>query len=182
MSEQQIAAVEAYFLELQGRICAQLEDEDGSDRSFVVDSWKRNEGGGGCSRVLRDGLVFEQAGVNYSRVRGDKLPSAASALRPELAGRPFQALGISLVIHPRNPYVPSAHCNVRFFQAGGTDESRDGRGRAKQDARADESRDGRGKAKQAGIVPDNPLHSRHPWRSDARAETPSLRTFMNNPG
>ena len=155
MSEQQIAAVEAYFLELQERICAELEDEDGGGRSFVADSWPRNEGGGGCSRVLRDGLVFEQAGVNYSHVKGEKLPSAASALRPELAGRPFQALGVSLVIHPRNPYVPSAHCNVRYFQAGGTDESRDGRGtspgmdeversrmrepRAKQDARADEA-------------------------------------------
>ena len=119
MSEQRIAAVEAYFLQLQEGICTALEEEDGGGRPFVTDSWQRNEGGGGCSRVLRDGLVFEQAGVNYSHVRGERLPSAASALRPELAGRPFQALGVSLVIHPRNPYVPSSHCNVRFFQAGG---------------------------------------------------------------
>jgi coproporphyrinogen III oxidase len=119
VSEQQIAAVEAYFLQLQEVICTALEEEDGGGRPFVADAWQRNEGGGGCSRVLRDGLVFEQAGVNYSHVRGERLPSAASALRPELAGRPFQALGVSLVIHPRNPYVPSSHCNVRFFQAGG---------------------------------------------------------------
>ena len=123
MSEQRIAAVEAYFLQLQEVICAALEDEDGGGRPLVADSWQRDEGGGGCSRVLRDGLVFEQAGVNYSHVRGESLPSAASALRPELAGRPFQALGVSLVIHPRNPYVPSSHCNVRFFQAGGSDEA-----------------------------------------------------------
>ncbi|GMQ95837.1 MAG: oxygen-dependent coproporphyrinogen oxidase [Gammaproteobacteria bacterium] len=123
MSEQRIAAVEAYFLHLQGVICTALENEDGGSRPFVADSWQRDEGGGGCSRVLRDGLVFEQAGVNYSHVRGESLPSAASALRPELAGRPFQALGVSLVIHPRNPYVPSSHCNVRFFQAGGGNEA-----------------------------------------------------------
>jgi coproporphyrinogen III oxidase len=123
VSEQRIAAVEAYFLQLQERICAALEEEDGGGRPFVADSWQRDEGGGGCSRVLRDGLVFEQAGVNYSHVRGERLPSAASALRPELAGRPFQALGVSLVIHPRNPYVPSSHCNVRFFRAGGSDEA-----------------------------------------------------------
>ncbi len=122
MSEQQIAAVEAYFLGLQEGICAALEEEDGGGRPFVADSWQRDEGGGGCSRVLRDGRVFEQAGVSYSQVRGERLPSAASALRPELAGRPFQALGVSLVIHPRNPYVPSSHCNVRYFQAGGGDE------------------------------------------------------------
>ena len=123
MSEQQIAAVEAYFLQLQEVICAALEDEDGGGSPFVADWWQRDEGGGGCSRVLRDGLVFEQAGVNYSYVSGESLPSAASALRPELAGRPFQALGVSLVIHPRNPYVPSSHCNVRFFQAGGRHEA-----------------------------------------------------------
>lgn len=122
MSERQIAAVEAYLLELQERVCAELEDEDGGG-SFATDRWRREEGGGGCSRVLRDGLTFEQAGVNYSHVSGGRLPAAASALRPELAGLPFQALGVSLVIHPCNPYVPSAHCNVRFFQAGDMGEA-----------------------------------------------------------
>ncbi len=121
MSDQQIPAVEAYFLELQERLCTELEEEDGG-QGFATDRWQRDEGGGGCSRVLRDGLVFEQAGVNYSHVTGAALPDTASALRPELAGRPFQALGVSLVIHPRNPYVPTSHCNVRFFQAGGGDE------------------------------------------------------------
>ena len=122
MSEQQIPAVEAYFLALQERLCGELEDEDGGGKAFATDSWQRDEGGGGCSRVLRDGLVFEAAGVNFSHVRGENLPSAASRLRPELAGRPFQALGVSLVIHPRNPYVPTAHCNVRYFQADGAQE------------------------------------------------------------
>ncbi len=170
MSEQQIAAVEAYFLGLQEGICAQLEDEDGGGRPFVADAWQRDDGGGGCSRVLRDGLVFEQAGVNYSHVMGKKLPSAASAQRPELAGRPFQALGVSLVIHPHNPYVPSVHCNVRYFQAAGTNASGDGRGTSPGMDEVERSRMPEPRAKQAGIVPDNPLHSRHPWRSDARAE------------
>ncbi len=122
MSEQQIPAVEAYFLALQERLCSELEDEDGGGKAFATDSWQRDEGGGGRSRVLRDGLVFEAAGVNFSHVRGENLPSAASRLRPELAGRPFQALGVSLVIHPSNPYVPTAHCNVRYFQADGAQE------------------------------------------------------------
>jgi coproporphyrinogen III oxidase len=121
-SGQGIAAVQAYFLELQDSVCAALEAEDGS-ASFVSDDWQREEGGGGSTRVLRDGHVFETAGVNFSHVNGRQLPSAASALRPELAGLPFQALGVSLVIHPRNPYVPTCHCNVRYFQAG---EAEDG--------------------------------------------------------
>ena len=87
MSEQQIPAVEAYFLALQERLCSELEDEDGGGKAFATDSWQRDEGGGGCSRVLRDGLVCEAAGVNFSHVRGENLPSAASRLRPELAGR-----------------------------------------------------------------------------------------------
>lgn len=120
---QQLAAVEACFQALQERICAALEAEDG-DGSFLADEWQREEGGGGSTRVLRDGRVFEQAGVNYSHVSGRQLPGAASALRPELAGLPFQALGVSLVIHPRNPYVPTAHCNVRYFQAGEGNETR----------------------------------------------------------
>jgi len=122
MSDAHIADVEAYFLALQDTICAALEQQDGA-ASFVADRWQRDEGGGGCSRILRDGQVFESAGVNYSHVSGAKLPDSASALRPELAGRSFQALGVSLVIHPRNPYVPTSHCNVRFLQTGGTNEA-----------------------------------------------------------
>ena len=93
-----------------------LEKEDGKEK-FRDDAWERPEGGGGKSRVLADGAVFEQAGVNFSHVHGKNLPSSATAHRPELAGRSFQALGVSLVIHPRNPYVPTSHCNVRFFIA-----------------------------------------------------------------
>lgn len=122
MSGDQVDTVEAYFLDLQESVCVGLQAQDG-DAAFIADSWQRQEGGGGCSRVLREGRVFEQAGVNFSRVSGRQLPASASALRPELAGRPFQALGVSLVIHPRNPYVPTAHCNVRYFQAGGSDEA-----------------------------------------------------------
>lgn len=123
MGSRQIEAVRAYFRALQESVCAALEEEDGGAERFVADVWQRDEGGGGCSRVLRDGGVFEQAGVNYSHVHGTRLPSSASALRPELASRPFEALGVSLVIHPRNPFVPTAHCNVRYFQAGGDGEA-----------------------------------------------------------
>ncbi len=122
MGGRHIEAVETYFRQLQESVCAGLEAEDGGTSCFVADVWQRDEGGGGCSRVLRDGDVFEQAGVNFSHVHGARLPPAASALRPELAGRPFRALGVSLVIHPRNPFVPSAHCNVRYFHAGADGE------------------------------------------------------------
>lgn len=121
MDEPRIEAVKAYFLALQENICTALEAADGGHQAFAADTWQRPEGGGGCSRVLRDGRVFEQAGVNYSHVHGASLPPAASRRRPQLAGRPFQALGVSLVIHPRNPYVPTSHCNVRYFQAGAAD-------------------------------------------------------------
>jgi coproporphyrinogen III oxidase len=105
------------FLEgLQDRICATIEALDGEGR-FCEDAWTRPAGGGGRSRVLRDGAVFEQAGVNYSHVMGTGLPASATAHRPELAGRSFQAAGVSLVIHPRNPYVPTSHMNVRVFVA-----------------------------------------------------------------
>jgi coproporphyrinogen III oxidase len=105
------------FLEgLQDRICATIETLDGESR-FREDAWTRPAGGGGRSRVLRDGAVFEQAGVNYSHVMGTGLPASATAHRPELAGRSFQAAGVSLVIHPRNPYVPTSHMNVRVFAA-----------------------------------------------------------------
>ena len=108
--------VKAYLLELQDRICQSLEAEDGQGR-FLQDTWTRPEGGGGRTRVLGDGAVFEQAGVGYSHVYGKNMPPSASAHRPELAGRSFQAMGVSLVIHPLNPHVPTSHCNVRFFIA-----------------------------------------------------------------
>jgi len=112
-------AVEDYLRDLQDRICAALQRHDGGD-GFIEDAWTHPDGGGGRSRVLEDGAVFEKAGVNFSRVNGNALPSAASARRPDLAGRPFYAMGVSLVIHPRNPLVPTAHMNVRFFHAGKT--------------------------------------------------------------
>lgn len=116
MSNVDIAAVKAYLLALQDDICQQLAAEDGQ-ASFVEDAWQRPAGGGGRTRVLSKGAVFEQAGVNFSHVLGDQLPASATAHRPELAGRTFQAMGVSLVIHPHNPYVPTSHANVRFFIA-----------------------------------------------------------------
>ncbi len=110
-------AVRAYLLSLQDSICGALEAEDGGAR-FKEDSWTRPEGGGGRSRVLTEGAVFEKAGVGFSHVSGASLPPSATASRPELAGKAFHALGVSLVIHPRNPYVPTSHANVRFFIAG----------------------------------------------------------------
>jgi coproporphyrinogen III oxidase len=110
------AAVRAYLLGLQDRICAAIEAEDGEER-FREESWERAEGGGGRSRVLAEGKVFEQAGVGFSHVFGPGLPASATAHRPELAGRGFEALGVSLVFHPRNPYVPTTHMNVRYFIA-----------------------------------------------------------------
>jgi coproporphyrinogen III oxidase len=104
------------LLGLQDKICLGLEGQDSSVR-FKEDLWEREAGGGGRTRVLEQGDVFEQAGVNFSHVFGNKLPPSATAARPELEGRDFQALGISLVIHPRNPYVPTSHANVRFFIA-----------------------------------------------------------------
>src|SRR5512139_2649318 len=111
-----VKAIKHYLLALQDRICTALEQEDGQQK-FREDAWDRPEGGGGRSRVLSDGAVFEQGGVNFSHVFGKTLPPSATAHRPELAGRGWQALGVSLVIHPRNPYVPTSHMNVRFFIA-----------------------------------------------------------------
>jgi len=111
-----IQAVETYFRFLQEALTAALELED-LGAHFQKDAWKRAEGGGGESRVLRHGALFEQAGVNFSDVRGKQLPPSATAHRPELAGRAWRALGVSLVLHPWNPYVPTAHMNVRFFAA-----------------------------------------------------------------
>ena len=116
MTPERVIAVEAFLRELQDRICAALEAADGSGR-FAEDAWSRVEGGGGRTRVLKDGGVFEQGGVNFSRVSGATLPAAASAHRPELAGRAWTALGVSLVLHPRNPYLPTTHLNVRYFEA-----------------------------------------------------------------
>ncbi len=109
-------AVHDYLLDLQERICAALTAEDGS-AAFREDAWERPGGGGGRTRVMEGGAVFEKGGINFSHVFGDKLPPSASAHRPELAGRGFQAMGVSLVMHPRNPYVPTSHANVRFFLA-----------------------------------------------------------------
>jgi coproporphyrinogen III oxidase len=116
MSLPSLHEVKDYLLGLQERICTELEGEDGQGK-FREDAWQRPEGGGGRTRVLAEGAVFEQAGVNFSHVHGKDLPASATAHRPELAGRSFQALGVSLVIHPRNPYVPTSHANVRFFIA-----------------------------------------------------------------
>lgn len=110
------AAVKAYLLDLQERICAALAEEDGG-AEFVEDCWERTEGGGGRSRVITEGGVIEKGGVNFSHVFGTQMPASATAHRPELAGRAFEAMGVSLVIHPRNPYVPTSHANVRFFIA-----------------------------------------------------------------
>ncbi len=115
-----VTAVEAYLLELQDRICESLESLDGTAR-FVEEQWRRPQGGGGRTRVIADGAVFEKGGVNFSHVQGDALPPSASAQRPELAGRSFRALGVSLVLHPRNPYVPTSHANVRLFVAESPD-------------------------------------------------------------
>ena len=103
------------MIELQEAIVARLEAVDGL--AFMRDAWDRLEGGGGVSRLLEDGDVFERAGVNFSHVFGPGLPPSASALRPELAGRSFQATGISVVLHPRNPHVPTVHMNARLFVA-----------------------------------------------------------------
>ncbi len=111
-----ISRVKTFLLDLQDEICRKLTAEDGGAH-FIEDSWQRPGGGGGRSRVLRDGAVFEQAGVNFSHVHGDQMPASATAHRPELAGCSFEAMGVSLVIHPHNPYVPTSHANVRFFIA-----------------------------------------------------------------
>ena len=111
-----IEKVKQYLLKLQDVISQTLELVDGKG-NFVEDDWQRELGGGGRTRVLTGGKFIEQAGVNFSHVFGGKLPESATAARPELAGRSFQAVGVSLVIHPHNPFVPTTHANVRFFIA-----------------------------------------------------------------
>jgi len=115
-TQETLSKVKHYLMHLQDRICAVLSQEDG-EKSFHEDLWQHTSGGGGRTRILRDGKVFEQAGVNFSHVYGDSLPPAATATRPELAGCRFQAAGVSLVVHPNNPYVPTSHANVRIFIA-----------------------------------------------------------------
>ncbi|MBM7422080.1 oxygen-dependent coproporphyrinogen oxidase [Spongiibacter marinus] len=111
MSTIDIAAVKQYLLDLQDQICTAIEQCDGGAR-FVEDKWER-----GRSRVMTDGALIEKGGVNFSHVQGDSMPASATAHRPELAGRSYQAMGVSLVIHPLNPYLPTSHANVRFFVA-----------------------------------------------------------------
>ena len=113
----QLDPVKDYLQQLQVRITAELEAIDGRAR-FVEDAWRRDGGGGGRSRVLTGGAVFEQAGVGFSHVFGETMPPAATRNRPDLAGKAFQAVGVSLVLHPDNPYVPTTHANFRFFTAG----------------------------------------------------------------
>lgn len=121
-SEQQIAEVSSYLKELQDSICAGLSQIDGNE--FVEDIWQHENGrGGGRTRVLAGGDVIEKGGVNFSHVIGESLPPAATAKRPELTGKSFQAMGVSLVIHPNNPFAPTSHANVRFFIAGSNSES-----------------------------------------------------------
>ncbi len=110
-----IDAVNRFLSGLQEKIVAQLAEADG--KTFLRDAWARAQGGGGITRLLENGNVFERAGINFSHVSGPNLPPSASAARPEFAGRSFQAMGVSLVLHPCNPYVPTVHMNVRFFVA-----------------------------------------------------------------
>ena len=118
MIEPNINAIQDYLLNLQEHICQQLEALD-TKESFIEDVWERTDGlaGGGRTRVLNDGDIIEQGGVNFSHVRGTSMPASATVNRPDLAGRSFEAIGVSLVIHPRNPYAPTCHANVRFFIA-----------------------------------------------------------------
>ena len=107
------STVKAYLQDLQARIVAALEQADG--KPFLSDSWDRPEGGGGTSRIIEEGNVFERGGVGFSHVMGKNLPPSATANRPQIAGRAWEAMGVSLVLHPRNPHVPTVHMNVRFF-------------------------------------------------------------------
>ena len=116
VTREDVANVRTFLLKLQDDIVNSLQAVDGG--TFIRDEWQRPEGGGGISRLIEGGRVIERGGVNFSHVFGTKLPPSATAVRPELAGAKFEAMGVSLVIHPRNPYVPTTHANVRFLQAG----------------------------------------------------------------
>lgn len=115
-----IARVKSWLISLQEHIVTATEKIDG--KSFIRDSWERPEGGGGVSRLIEEGNVLERGGVGFSHVKGMSLPPSAAANRPEVAGQPWEAMGVSLVFHPRNPYAPTAHMNVRFFTTTSTDQ------------------------------------------------------------
>lgn len=114
-------AVKAFLTRLQDDICAAFEQADGTAR-FVEDGWERPEGGGGVTRVIQDGEIFEKGGVNFSHVLGEALPASATANRPELAGKAFEAMGVSVVMHPESPMIPTSHANFRYFTAGAPGE------------------------------------------------------------
>ncbi|MDJ0956610.1 MAG: oxygen-dependent coproporphyrinogen oxidase [Arenicellales bacterium] len=117
-----VEAIRNYLLGLQAEVCANLETiEDG--QRFTQETWTYPQGGGGITRILANGAALEQGGVNFSHIKGPQLPAAATARRPELSGQSFEALGVSLVMHPQNPYVPTSHMNVRFFVAGKQDSA-----------------------------------------------------------
>ena len=115
-TEYNLKPVKEFLKDLQSSITQKLEEVDEKGK-FLIDNWKREEGGGGESRVLTNGNIFEQAGVNFSHVSGTQLPSSATKARPELIDKHYHATGVSLVIHPKNPYIPTTHANVRFFSA-----------------------------------------------------------------
>ena len=119
MQVSQAHTVREYLIQLQSRITQALHDLDGT--AFVVDAWRKPEGemlqGDGITQILEGGPVFERAGCGFSHVTGPKLPPSATQHRPELSGAPFEAMGLSLVFHPRNPYVPTVHMNVRMIVA-----------------------------------------------------------------
>lgn len=117
MERDKLEQSKSFLTDYQAQLCSRLEKLETSGATFESDQWERAEGGGGVSKVLEGGETFEKAGVNFSHVMGEKLPPSATANRPQLAGRPFHATGVSIVIHPRNPYVPTSHANVRFFIA-----------------------------------------------------------------
>lgn len=133
MNLQKLETVKSYLLDLQNRLCESLESQETDQSVFLTDEWTKDQNttstakqsleGGGKSKVLEGGAVLEKAGVNFSHVIGSSLPPSASANRPNLAGRPFHATGVSVVIHPRNPYVPTSHANVRFFLAPARNDS-----------------------------------------------------------
>lgn len=120
MTSLPITRIHHMLQNVQNQIVTALEKIDG--KSFLTEQWDRPEGGGGITRLIEEGNIFERGGVNFSHVKGDHLPPSAMAARPELAGRQWEAIGVSLVIHPRNPYIPTVHMNVRFFHAYAPDK------------------------------------------------------------
>ncbi len=121
VSQDDVAKVRSFLLKLQADTVASLESIDGGD--FIRDEWQRPEGGGGVSRLIENGKFIERGGVNFSHVKGATMPKSATASRPELEGAPWEAMGVSLVMHPRNPYAPTTHMNVRFFVATPKDKA-----------------------------------------------------------